>query len=511
MHDRPGLLGSLRVRRFRDSPDGRAWFWCLLIVGIGTAAHLPQVLHSLSGAYAFRLTQTAFPVREFAEHGVQLFRVPLPVFGDADNVPFEFPLFQVMARELMHLGITDSTATRLMGLLSFQCAAALWWLLLRRWSGPRLAFVTLLLMQVLPFGLHWGAAALIDFFSVALGLALVLFVDRWLRASGRRGLLALGLCVVFSWLLFVVKATTVPVIGVLLLVAIAMAMLDLGWGPVWRRALVALVAGPGTALIPLMLWTRHADQAKADSAATEFLTSENVQEFMFGGSRTTAAHWSVIGDRISGEIAGWMLLPIVLGVGLAAVAGSARIRVLVVGLVLGALAPVLIVFNLYYVHSYYLMAIYPLLVALGAVAPVMLSEMLPRRAWLNLIIPAALVATQLQTTMNDPLGRADIVDFTTGTRDSGLALGIARLTPADARIVMVGCDWDPQILYLAHRTGLMFRQSGQDVAQVWRENDIRDYGFVAHCGNARIGPYIPEGYRWTPTRVEGLYRIESTR
>ena len=197
---------------FAQAP-AREWAWCLLVAIVGTAIRLPQTRHPLSGDYAFRLTQTAFPVREYAEHGIQLFKVPLPVFGNADNVPFEFPLFQVLARELMHLGISDGTATRLMGLLSFQAAAVLWWTLLRRWHSTRLAFLTLALAELLPFGLHWGATALIDFFSVALGLALVLCVDTWLREPERLRLVTLGLAVVSAWLLFLVKVTTVPAIG----------------------------------------------------------------------------------------------------------------------------------------------------------------------------------------------------------------------------------------------------------------------------------------------------------
>jgi hypothetical protein len=510
--DPRGPSTALGAGRFVDSPRLRAWAWCSIIVGIGTLFRIPQTLHALTGSYAFRMAQTAFPVREYAEHGVQLFQVPLPVFGNADSVPFEFPLFQVLARELMYLGISDGTATRLLGLLSFECAAVLWWVLLLRWHGSRLAFVTLVLMQLLPFGLHWGAAALIDFFSVALGLALVLCADAWLRVKGPRGLVLLGFCVLFAWLLFLVKITTVPTIGVLLLIAIALAMIEAGWRRLWRRALVVLVVGPGTALIPFVAWTRYADRTKAEAAATEFLTSANVHDFMFGGSRVSAASWSVIGDRIAGDIAGWMLIPIILGLVVVGLAGSVRTRVLVGGLSLGVLAPMLIVFNLYYVHTYYLIAVYPLLVALTALAPVTLSELLPRRAWLNILVPAVIILTQVASTAASPLGRADIRDLTTGAADSVLARRIDRITPADARIVMVGCDWDPQTLYLAKRTGLMFRQSGQRIAAVWREEDIDDYGYVARCNaNVPIQFYLPHGYRWVATQEPGVYRIRPVR
>lgn len=500
---RGGLL-----RRLGPARIDRAWIGCLLIIGIGTLIRLPQVVHSLAGRYAFRQTQTAFTIREYAANGVDLFSSPLPVFGTADSVPFEFPLFQAIARELMRLGITDSTAGRLTGLITFQIAALLCWMLLRRWHGETVALVTLVGVQALPFSLHWGATSLIDWLSLALGLATVLCFDSWLTARGRRTWPTLTGAIVFAWLLFVVKVTTVPLIGMLLLLSVGIAVLDRGWAATWKRALIGLAAAPGSALLPLVLWTRHADATKERWAATEFLTSANTRDFLIGHSRFDGNAWRLILDRVEDSIAGPMCIALVVGLIAGLVLGSPRVRLLIGGLAVAALAPVLIFFNLYVVHIYYQIAVFPLLVAIIAIGWVELSRVLLRRSRLLVVVPALATGALVLTTMTSPQGEIDVDDLVHGVPVPELANQIRRITPPDARLAMADCDWDPEMLYFAHRTGLMLRGTGQDLGAVWKENRIADYRYVAQCRKLTpLASLFPEGTKFRRTRNPYIYRI----
>ncbi len=489
----------LSARTFLTRPG--AWLAAALVVG--TLVRAPQLFYPATGPYAFRLAQTAMGVREFARNGVDLLASPLPVFGVADNVPFEFPLFQAIARELMRLGPDATEASRLAGLVSFQVAAVLWFVLLRRWVGPWVAVGTVVPLQLLPFGLLWGGAPLIDFFSVALGLGMVLALEAWLRGRPWPYLVGGAL---LAHALFLVKVTTVPASGVLLLTSVALVVGERGWHTSWRRVLTALAVGPGLALVPLLLWTRHTDDVKAVSTATRFLTSKELTGWTFGTweQRTSSVIWGDLARRVSEEIAGFALLSLALAILLGAVFGNARQRVVLAGLVVGSLAPVLIFFNLYAVHTYYLAAVYPLLCAVPALGVASLVERLGTR---GLALPAAAtMAVLLLTTWVLPLGRSDISFLRHQTPIQPLSAQLQQATPAASEIVLVGCDWNPQYFYEADRTGLMFRD--QTPAQAWAENDIGDYGYIATCDSA-LSPvgFLPVGYGVGPTAAPEVFRI----
>jgi hypothetical protein len=492
-----------RSRRTTGTVATRPGFWFAAAVVVGTVIRVPHLFFPATGPYSFRLAQTAMGVREFARHGVDLTASPLPVFGVADNVPFEFPLFQALARELMRLGADATAATRLAGLLGFQVVAVLWFVLLCRWVGARTAAGAVVLLEFLPFGLLWGDAPLIDFFSVALGLGMVVALDSWMRGRGWP-FLAAG--AILASLLFLVKVTSVPASGVLLLTSVALVVVERGRRATWPRILAALALGPGLALVPLLLWTRHADGVKAASTATQFLTSDALVQWNFGTweQRTSAATWQDLAHRVSGEISGFGLVSLALALVLGVVFGSLRQRVALAGLVVGALAPVLIFFNLYAVHAYYLTAVYPMLCAIPVVGVAALAERFDRPR--ITLAAAGVMALLVLSTAVSPQGRADIHLLRHRTPVAALSERLRQVTPPGSRIVLVGCDWNPEFLYEADRTGLMFRQ--QTPAQAWAENDVRDYGFIAQC-NDEIDPakFLPPGYGLGPTAAPEVFRI----
>jgi hypothetical protein len=471
---------------------------------VGTLVRVPQLFQEATTSYAFRLAQTAMNTQGFADHGVDLRRSPLPVFGVADDVPFEFPLFQALAREVMRLGLDATSATRFVGLVSFQVVVLLWGVQLGRWIGAWAGVATAVLLELLPFGLLWGAAPLIDFFSVAVGLAMVLALERFMRAGSWAWLVAGA---VAASLLFVVKVTTVPALGILLLVAIALLVVDVGLAVSWRRIVIALVVGPGLALLSLVLWTRHADAVKEASSATTFLTSYALHEWTFGtwAQRSDSAIWDLMFARVSGEMVGVWAVSLVLGLALALVLGDARHRIVVVGMALAAVAPVATFLNLYWRHDYYLSAVYPVICAIPVVGVAALAARHPRP---RVVVPVAVVTAALMVSSVTTHEGKEALEL---ARDPGpvrvLSHRLARVTPADAKVVVVGCDWNPTILYEAHRTGLMFR-SDTRASRAWTENDIHDYDFIARC-YPTLNPrsFLPPGYGVRPSGARDVFRI----
>ena len=91
--------------------NDRRFRWAIFgIVAVGTIIRIPQLGHSLAEAWSFRQTQTAFTVKEYVAHGIDLFSTPLPVFGPEAKVPMEFPLFQGVAALLAQLGLPVARA-----------------------------------------------------------------------------------------------------------------------------------------------------------------------------------------------------------------------------------------------------------------------------------------------------------------------------------------------------------------------------------------------------------------
>lgn len=476
-----------------------------LLIGVGTLIRIQQLFNSLAEAHAFRQTQTAFTVRQFAEHGINLLTAPLPVFGPDASVPMEFPLFQAIASLLVPLGIEDSVAARLVGLISFQATAILLALLLVRWHGRGVAVVATALFQFLPFGLQWGAASLIDFFSVALALLMVVGLDRYFS---RKSIPWLFVGSIGAILGFLVKVTTVPSWGLLVIVSLILVIREAGWAASWRRIVIGLIVAPGLGFVAAVAWTAYADSVKAAHEWTVVFTSSSLRSWNFGTlkQRLDPQNYLIIADRVSQEIAGPLLLGLVLSI--LAVIYRARFqdRVRTLGWLAVALVGPLLFFNLYVVHSYYLIAIYPALVAATAIGIVWLVRLVPGNLRQKHAVGAVAMFTILTATAATPNGQTDISNFIYSRNMPALSAALLAQTLPDDRIIIVGCDWNPTTLFYGERTGIMFRQL--DPGSFWDSHDIGGYHYLATCDPALDAPRVlPAGYRLTPTPEPNLYAV----
>ncbi|QNN53124.1 hypothetical protein [Nocardioides mesophilus] len=486
------------------SNRGRKAWTPFLLVLIGLTVRIPQLWHPLTGSHSFRQTQTAFAVSEFARHGVDLLNVPLPIFGTQRSVPFEFPIFQAAAAEIVRLGVPVIPASRGLALAMFEAAAVVMYLLLRRWHGQASAVVALGLYQVLPFGLLWGAAVLVDFSSVTFGLLMVLLLDTFVRTGSR---LACGVALLSAWLMVLVKVTSAPTAGIWLLTGVCLALLDHRWKAVRRRALVAVLAVPASALLPLVLWTRHADNVKAQSPLTDWLTSQHLQTWNFGtvAQRLDPATYELVLERFTGEVTGLFGLGIVFALA-GIVLGRPRERILLVGLLLAVLGSPLVFWNLFVVHSYYLIAVYPAAVSLVGVGAATCAQRLTVAGWARRAMVTLLALLVVTGAWATPRGAADVREYLASPPVPRLALELRRLTSPHDQIVLVDCGWSPWVLFNADRTGLMIRPEAR--ADAWTDNNPGRFAYLASClpGALPVG-YLPSGYGLEATDAEEVWRI----
>lgn len=477
----------------------------LLLITLGSAVRVPQLSHSLFESHSFRQTQTAFVIREYARHGIDLLTTPLPIFGASANVPMEMPIFQGVAALVVRLGVSPEMAGRLLGLIGFQVTCLLLWVLVRRWFAGGPATVSVALMQFLPFGLAWGASSLIDFTSVALGIGMVVCLDSYVRSGGTVQLLV-GAC--SAWICALVKVTTALPWCVLLLFAFAFAFTSVPGGrkPL-SRVVTALAFGPGVAVLAAAVWTRFADDIKKGQAATQFLTSDELAAWNFGdiSLRTSASSYFDLGVHALSEVAGPVGLGLLVAVG-GALAGSGS-RWHRWGLIASVASAPAVFFNLYAVHSYYWIAVFPMLCALTALGVVKAAERLSPPASNRSGVAALLTGVLVVSAAAIPSGSSEVLQLLRSPSTPNLSVRLSAGTQPDEQVLVIGCDWDPTLLYGADRHGFMVRNTSP--AALPPVESIPNYRHLISCDSA-LDPddYLPDGWRAAPTSDPALYSIE---
>jgi 4-amino-4-deoxy-L-arabinose transferase-like glycosyltransferase len=414
----------------------------------------------------FRQTQTAITVQSFLDRGVKVLRYETPVLGPPWTVPFEFPLFQLCAYAVAKLTPFQlDLACRLTAVLWFYASAWILYVLLRRWTTPRLAALSLLLYVLSPFSILWSRAVLIDYAAVALCLGYLHATLLW-SVDGRRG--AWPVAIVLGTLGLLTKITT----GTTVAIPVALA---LGWRVrrAWRAGgsdarenvlgvglVSALVLG--VPLVTGVLWTRWADAIKAAQPATATLTSQALTTWNFGtwSQRATWETWAAIVGRIAATI-----LPAAFAVTLLLSIPffrRAELRLRIAGwmALAGVVTPIGLFFNLYWVHDYYLIAVAPFLAFLGAAG---IAFLLDRPVRHRARVGALGLGVALLSTIPCWGYAAPTYEV---SRDAPLArLGalIAGATGPGDWVVVQGDEWNSRILYASRRRGFMIWEGRTDV------------------------------------------------
>ncbi|MHA7653218.1 ArnT family glycosyltransferase [Mycobacterium sp. ML4] len=476
--------------------------WVTGLILIGTLIRIPQLSHRLNEMHEFRQTQTTYVALEFARRGIDLMHTPLPVFGPNADVPMEFPLAQGAAALLIRLGLGPDSAMRIVGFVGFQASAILLALLVYRWHGKLTTIVALALFELSPYGLAWGAAALVDFPSVALSLGMVVGLDSWFRSRSGTGLI---LGSISAWLAFLVKTTTPPAWLVLVLVSAASAYVT---NRSWRRVVVGLAAGPVPGVALGLAWARHADAIKIHNPVAQYLTSAQLADWNFGSlhQRLDPISYTPALARIGLEIAGPFfagLVFVMLGINWAPTKLERFRRA---GWLATTLFGPLLLLNLYFTHSYYLIAVYPAVVAAVGIGIVAVAQRARSKTEVFAAAASVLVVIGSAVPIYNPLQWA-----MAPTPDLD-AQRVKAATHPDDLIVVMGCDWDPTILYYADRRGLMLPDwllpYSSKVDQVWARVKISDYRYVFTCNpRLEIEKYLPSGYSVIPGPAPGLWKI----
>ena len=347
---------------------------------------------------------------------------------------------------MIDAGVAEDVALRGTALASFVLTGFLLWLLVRRQAGELGAAVALVVFAASPLAIEWSRAALIEYLALALAIGFALAGLRWRERQGTWWFVA---ALVIGCLATMVKITTAAfwiapfaLLGVWRDDAPATARSRIG---AWTLTVVPLVAG--------LAWTRWADAIKAASDATAWLTSTALTSWNFGtvAQRLEPDQWEHVVANVI-YLGGGIALPL-LAIPILIFAVERRQLRFWTWIAVTLAGPVVVFFNLYYVHDYYSTAVTASVAALVGVGFAALAAM--RSLGARLLIVVAAAASVAVWMLNATYWTRT---FETAPDPDGvlpLAAQISRETTPEQYVAIIGRDWSPSVLYYANRWGWM--------------------------------------------------------
>jgi hypothetical protein len=203
------------------------------------------------------------------------------------------------------------------------------------------------------------------------------------------------------------------------------------------------------------------------------------------GQRLSVANWLGIGRRIGGALLGVSFAPLLLAALLPI--ASSRQRSFWIAMAIAAGAPVVIRFNLYLVHDYYLAAISPAVAALLGIGAVWLVDRMDNRRALALLTAGAIAVTTVS--LQDYV-RPTYEPASDGQDVLPMASELARFSRPEDLTLVLGRAWSPSVHYYARRRGLAIPP--ELLPTVEPASDVRPPD--------RFGPDGPDW--WTPSWVD---------
>lgn len=500
----PSSLRSGRQLQAYSALDGGALL-SLLIYLVTTASYVQE---PLLDQHAFRQCQTAISVPWLAYDldPRRMLVYETPILGMPWRVPFEFPLYQWLAAVVVRVtGWPVGQSCRIVSaLFHLACLWPLWRIVRTCGCPPRLWTILASLFLLAPVLHHWSRAALIETTAVYLSLEYLALTVSWTRSRSPWSLAGAVVCAVLAVL---VKVTTFPPFAV----AAGIAYLAAEW-PRFRldRRVVPWVVRLAPAALPLVIalaflvpWLKTADAVKSLNPIAASMTSAALGSWNYGTvvQKLSGQLWiGTILLRAIPEAIGWPGL-LVFMVGMGPIDRPTR---LVAGTLTGMfILPFLLFTNLHMVHNYYQMANAIWLVAALAVVANGLYDLMPRPAWIGVVLLC--LCGQVYQSMQFYLPMEQI-DFSRDTR-LVIAQALKKGLGKDDVAVFVGFDWSPEIAFYAERRAIYIPQwvSYDDVMKI-----VADPGLVT--GGRRLGaivvwnnsPCVAGDPRWDSRTTEPL-------
>jgi hypothetical protein len=474
-------FGRLNPDRFNASFNERAVFYFLAFLAV--VVRLRNLDSPITGSYTFRTTQTAWGIRSVANGALSPFSVETPVLGPPWKIPFEFPLYQMFAGFLSRFsGLSVEASGRLVSITFFVLSGFVLYRICRMFFSAGVSLFVYAIFLFNSHNLEYGSSVLIEYCAVFFSLTGFYFALRYCQAFLRKHL---TLFFIFGSIAALVKITTALIwiaFGACFALFIYRAKL---------RSVITLLSVALATLVPAVLWTQWADDQKSKTIYTEWLTSENLRSWNFGtlGQRFNYSDWHrTINNEFFPSVLGSSLITFSLIIISLSFARNRKVAITFISILL--LGP-LVFTNLYFVHDYYWTAVLPALLFSIAPAIELITD------WSRKLSTSA-SSRSSQTILSLLCGIALIVaswfsfygtrHFDVFTKSGSIAYNgdeylvavkeIQSLTKKDDKVIVIGSDWDPRILYFSDRKGLMIVDKWDPITIIPNSDFGTEYKYV---------------------------------
>ena len=441
---------------------------CLQIVVLSLYIDYP-----LLDRHAFRQTQTALSAYWLMMDFDPLHYIT-PVLGAPWAVPFEFPLYQMMAaflaKSLPFLGL-DAALRVVSWCFSIAVVYPLYRITTRYAHDKVIGLTAVCFYLACPFYMFWGRTAMIE--STALFFTLMCFWQL-IRLGDTPSWYFAALAAVFGVCAALVKVTTIPAYmaaGYVHILVVQKNKISSDKYKISPKNIFIFLLPGIISLLTAYVWYSYADQVKALNEYGAYLTSKNLQNWNYGSlqQRLSEETWRKFWYRIRHDIfpresSAALLCGIVIFFRYT----SAKNKFFALASILLFTLPLLIFTSLHYVHDYYQISCAVALIAAAAflIHPGEHTKLFKLHIIIVLCISIFLscgffkfrkdiISTSSQNTENETLIAAEI---------------IKKNTNENSAILVYGWDWSSEVIYYSQRKGITMPQ--------WSTGEISTEMFV---------------------------------
>jgi Dolichyl-phosphate-mannose-protein mannosyltransferase len=486
-------------------------------------------------SYQWRPLQTEMTAYWFVREGINLMNYQTPLYGPPWQIPFEFPLFQATAAIMFKAGLGSfDFACRLTALLYFYISALFLYLLCRKIFSDHLTNLSILSLYLcLPYNIYYSTEPLIDYLALALALAYLYFILRWLdtHSSFWNALLA----TIFGSLGILVKPTTTPIVVIPIVVFVLRDILavygkdfkrlfDLRYllNRVWTQRFYwfTLIT---MAVVPVLIggiWTRHTDLIKENSIFTQWLTSKALVNWNFGTWALRADQNVWINYISEAEryflpygLSIFAILGIFIAVDIIASPGeTTAIRLFIIS-VIASVGLVLTIFLNLYLHQYYYISFSTSMAILGGYGLARFWQINQKKRYIFTFVFAIWAIIFLAFNIKDykMLRNMSISDNAKSEQSTVRARAIQQYIPSDKWAVVIEYDWTPIYIYPLERKAMVVttRELDKPLCQIL--NDKRFTLVVAgdpsYDRNEELLNYTFKCFRSQKEVMPGIYMV----
>lgn len=427
----------------------------LVLLAAGLTVLAMRWTTPLLGMHSFRQTQTAI-TSYWILRGASWLAYPTPVLGAPWSIPFEFPVYQLLAAGLVKLtGLPLDPAGRMLSYLFVVLTILPAGMLARAYGlGRKEVLVFAILIIASPIYIFWGTAFLMETLVLFFCFAFLAEVERVARTTSRTVVLGAVTCGTIGAL---GKITTFLPFYLLAGLILLYHLINR-----FRRhqSLGRFVVGAAVTMAPppiiFWFWNCFADAQKFQNPIGKLMISTNAMmlAWNFGTwGQLFSREFLVTLLRACTDTLGVFSLIILVLIGLVGAYNrifDRRLCTIVVALLFGFLLPFVVFTNLHIVHNYYDTANAVFLI--GVVAAIigrLFSVECYRAAWVCLVF---VLASQLlwfrvhfMPDIRHPQGEWQIA----------IAQAVKSHTGPGGVVIIYGQNWSPVVPYYAERRALM--------------------------------------------------------